>query len=65
MAEKPDVTISLTPEQQQQVRKATGKEIKKLTIEPLEDRIATKLAANCKDAAFGVTGDGLIRCHRP
>ena len=46
MAEKPDVKISLTPEQQQQIRKATGKEIKKLTIEPLEDRIATRLVAN-------------------
>ena len=46
MAEKPDVKISLTPEQQQQIRKTTGKAIKKLTIEPLADRIATRLSAN-------------------
>jgi hypothetical protein len=46
MAEKPNVKISLTPEQQQQIQQATGKEIKKLKIELLEDRLPPQLASN-------------------
>jgi hypothetical protein len=46
MAEKPDIKINLTPEQQQQIQKATGKEIKRLKIEPLEDRLSPRLASN-------------------
>ena len=39
MAEKPGVKIVLTPEQQEQVRKATGKQIRSVKLEWLEARL--------------------------
>jgi hypothetical protein len=40
--------IELTPEQKEQLKKATGKEVPavKLHLEPLEERVTPKIAIN-------------------
>jgi hypothetical protein len=40
MGEKPMVKLTLTPEQQTQIRDATGKEVATLKLEALEARLA-------------------------
>jgi hypothetical protein len=46
MAEKPTVKIALTPEQQEQIRRQSGKEIATLRLEPLETRLAPRIVLN-------------------
>jgi hypothetical protein len=46
MAEKPSIKIVLTPEQQQQIKQQTGKEINRLKLEPIEERLAPAIASN-------------------
>jgi hypothetical protein len=46
VAEKPTVTIELTPEQQEQIRKQSGKEIATLKLEALEARLAPRIVLN-------------------
>jgi len=46
MAEKPTVTIALTPEQKEQIRKQSGKEVTTLKLEPLETRLAPRIIVN-------------------
>jgi hypothetical protein len=46
MAEKPDIKIRLTPEQQAQIKQTTGKKVRSLKLEPLESRLAPRLSAN-------------------
>jgi hypothetical protein len=41
---KPAIQIALTPEQKEQVRQATGREITSLKLESLEARLAPGLA---------------------
>jgi hypothetical protein len=43
---KPTIQIRLTPEQKEQVRRATGKEVTTLKLQPLEDRFAPALMSN-------------------
>jgi hypothetical protein len=40
MADKPALKLTLTPEQREQIRKQTGKEVTRLKLEPLEGRLA-------------------------
>jgi hypothetical protein len=42
------IQIDLTPKQQEQLKKATGREVRavKLSLEPLEQRVEPKLVAN-------------------
>jgi hypothetical protein len=37
---KPTIQIPLTPAQQEQIRKATGKQVASLKLEPIENRLA-------------------------
>jgi hypothetical protein len=48
MKQPPTIQIDLTPEQKEQLRKLTGKEVPrlKLNLEQLEARVAPKLAGN-------------------
>jgi hypothetical protein len=46
MADKPTVKIILTPEQQEQIKQATGKQIATLKLEVLEQRLAPGIALN-------------------
>jgi hypothetical protein len=46
MADRPPLKITLTPEQQAQIKQTTGQEVKRLKLEPLESRLAPKLSAN-------------------
>lgn len=47
MAEKPSIKITLTPEQQAQIQKATGKAAPtQLKLEPLEERSAPRISSN-------------------
>jgi hypothetical protein len=43
---RPTIRIRLTPEQKEQFRQATGKEVTSLRLEPLEDRLAPGLDPN-------------------
>jgi hypothetical protein len=45
---KKEVKIELTPEQQQQVRKLTDKEVPQVKVdpEPLDERVSPRLVAN-------------------
>jgi len=44
--EQPAIQIALTPEQQEQVRQATGKAVTSLKLEALEQRLAPQLCQN-------------------
>jgi hypothetical protein len=46
MADEPTIKIVLTPEQTEQIRKATGKEIRTLKLEVLEARLAPGRSIN-------------------
>jgi hypothetical protein len=46
MAEKPTIKLALTNEQKEQIRQATGKEVRTLKLEALETRLAPKIAIN-------------------
>ena len=40
MANRPTVTLTLTPQQREQIAKATGKQVSSLKLEALEARLA-------------------------
>jgi hypothetical protein len=40
MTDKPTLKITLTPEQKEQIKNETGKEITRLKIQELEERLA-------------------------
>jgi hypothetical protein len=46
MKETSSVKIALTPEQQAQIREATGKEVATLKLQPLEGRLAPGIRYN-------------------
>jgi hypothetical protein len=46
MADKPTLKITLTPEQQEQIKRETGKEITTLKLEALETRLAPGISIN-------------------
>jgi hypothetical protein len=46
MAEKPTIEVALTQEQKEQIRQATGKEVRTLKLEPLETRLAPRVLTN-------------------
>jgi hypothetical protein len=46
MTPKPTLQITLTPEQKEQIRKATGKPITSLKLEALEERLSPSLTNN-------------------
>jgi hypothetical protein len=48
MTEKPAITITLTPEQQEQVERVTGKKVPVLALklESLEERLGPRIAVN-------------------
>jgi hypothetical protein len=48
MAEKASIKITLTPEQQQEIQQAIGKQVSTLVLklEPLEERFTPRIALN-------------------
>lgn len=46
MSDKPTVTIPLTQEQQEQIKKRTGQEVTTLKLEALEARLAPGVLRN-------------------
>jgi hypothetical protein len=46
MTGKPTTKITLTPEQKEQIRQTTGKEVTALKLQPLEERLAPAITAN-------------------
>jgi hypothetical protein len=48
MTERPSIKITLTPEQKEQLKQETGKDVTrvKLSLEELEARVAPKLTTN-------------------
>jgi hypothetical protein len=46
MADKPEINIVLTPEQTEQIRKQTGKQVQTLKLEALEERLAPGVDLN-------------------